>query len=41
MSQYRDVPKIFEFWSEEERNVRLMEHLQQMYREVKEMMGGE
>jgi hypothetical protein len=40
-SQYRDVPKIYEFGTEEERQHRLMEHLQQVYRDVEGMVGEE
>jgi hypothetical protein len=37
---YRDLPVVHPFGTEEERERKLMEHLQQVYREVEGMMGG-
>jgi len=38
---YRDLPVVHKFGTEEERERKLMEHLQQVYREVEGMMGGD
>jgi hypothetical protein len=38
---YRDLPVVHPFGTEDEREWKLMEHLQQVYREVEGMMGGD